>query len=206
MAKYKVGDKVRVRSWDSMMKEYGPYGWYGIKVPGSYFTEEMKCYCGKIVTISKVNEHNNYHIKEDNKEDWKAWSFNDNMFEDVESTIVIYRKDNEVLAVDKGTGETGKAVCAPEDEFDFKIGADLAYDRLMGRKPPFRKRKEKNEFNTEVVCISIGNCTVYKFTVGKIYNIKNGILKDNVGKKITCSSVQNLNDHFLYTKFLEVVK
>ena len=206
MAKYKVGDKVRVRTWDSMAEQFGLDG-TGIKVPGNYFVLKMKCYCGKVVTIARVNSYGEYHIKEDNREGTHSfWWFNDNMLEDVENTIVIYAKGNEVIAINKSTGETGKAVCAPEDEFDFKTGADLAYDRLMGRKPPFRKRKEKNDFNAEVVCISTGNCAVYKFTVGKIYNIKNGILKDNVGKKITCSSVQNLNDHFLYTKFLEVVK
>ena len=46
--------------------------------------------------------------------------------------IVIYRKDNEVIALDKTTGKKGVAKCSPEDEFDFNTGAKLAFERLVG--------------------------------------------------------------------------
>lgn len=61
--------------------------------------------------------------------------FSDNLekVEKVESeTIVIYRKDNKVIALDKSTGEKAEAKCNPVDEFDFRTGAKLAFDRLMG--------------------------------------------------------------------------
>lgn len=58
--------------------------------------------------------------------------FSDNL-EKVESeTIVIYRKDNKVIALDKSTGERAEANCNPADEFDFRTGAKLAFNRLMG--------------------------------------------------------------------------
>lgn len=47
-------------------------------------------------------------------------------------TIVIYRDDNEVTALDKSTGKKAFARCNPADEFDFHIGAKLAFSRLMG--------------------------------------------------------------------------
>ena len=47
-------------------------------------------------------------------------------------TIVIYRDDNEVTALDKSTGKKAIARCNPADEFDFHIGAKLAFSRLMG--------------------------------------------------------------------------
>lgn len=47
-------------------------------------------------------------------------------------TIVIYRKDNKVIALDKSTGEKAEAKCNPADEFDFRTGAKLAFNRLMG--------------------------------------------------------------------------
>jgi len=47
-------------------------------------------------------------------------------------TIVIYRKDNKVVALDKSTGEKAEANCNPADEFDFRTGAKLAFNRLMG--------------------------------------------------------------------------
>lgn len=47
-------------------------------------------------------------------------------------TIVIYRKYNKVVALDKSTGEKAEANCNPADEFDFRTGAKLAFNRLMG--------------------------------------------------------------------------
>lgn len=47
-------------------------------------------------------------------------------------TIVIYRKDNKVIALDKSTGEKAETNCNPADEFDFRTGAKLAFSRLMG--------------------------------------------------------------------------
>lgn len=47
-------------------------------------------------------------------------------------TIVIYRNDNKVIALDKSTGEKAEANCNPTDEFDFRTGAKLAFNRLMG--------------------------------------------------------------------------
>lgn len=49
-----------------------------------------------------------------------------------QETIVIYRKDNKVIALDKSTGEKAEANCNPADEFDFRTGAKLAFNRLMG--------------------------------------------------------------------------
>ena len=47
-------------------------------------------------------------------------------------TIVIYSKGSEVIALDKTDGKKAVAKCSPDDEFDFKVGARLAFDRLMG--------------------------------------------------------------------------
>lgn len=52
--------------------------------------------------------------------------------EKVDTTIVIYRNDNKVVALDKSTGEKAEANCNHADEFDFRTGAKLAFNRLMG--------------------------------------------------------------------------
>lgn len=52
--------------------------------------------------------------------------------EKVDTTIVIYHNDNKVVALDKSTGEKAEANCNPADEFDFRTGAKLAFNRLMG--------------------------------------------------------------------------
>lgn len=58
--------------------------------------------------------------------------FSDNLEKVGSETIVIYRNDNKVIALDKSTGEKAEAKCNPADEFDFRTGAKLAFNRLMG--------------------------------------------------------------------------
>lgn len=62
-----------------------------------------------------------------------CWYFCEEQLEIIkDETIVIYRKDNKVIALDKSTGEKAEANCNPADEFDFRTGAKLAFNRLMG--------------------------------------------------------------------------
>lgn len=58
--------------------------------------------------------------------------FSDNLEKVGSETIVIYRNDNKVVALDKTTGKKAEAKCNPVDEFDFRTGAKLAFNRLMG--------------------------------------------------------------------------
>lgn len=75
-----------------------------------------------------------------------------------QETIVIYRNGNSVVALDKSTGERAEANCNPADEFDFRTGAKLAFNRLMGEdaKPDNGvrevKRKAKVGEYIKVVC------------------------------------------------------
>ena len=62
--RYKVGDKVRVRDWDDIVKEFGICG-ENITIPGCYFVELMKKYCNNIVTISELTISHKYLVKED---------------------------------------------------------------------------------------------------------------------------------------------
>lgn len=50
-------------------------------------------------------------------------------------TIVIYRKDRQVIALDKSTRKKAIARCNPSDEFCFNTGAKLAFERLMSSNP-----------------------------------------------------------------------
>ena len=49
--------------------------------------------------------------------------------------IVIYRKGDETIALDKTTGKKAVAKCHPDDEYDFNTGAKLAFERLTGEQP-----------------------------------------------------------------------
>ncbi len=56
--------------------------------------------------------------------------------------IVIYRKDQKVIALDKYTGKKAEATCNPADDFDFEVGAKLAFERLM--KPECKFKVDDN--------------------------------------------------------------
>ena len=55
-----------------------------------------------------------------------------NFFEKFDETIVIYRNKNKVIALDKSTGKKAEARCNPADDFDFHVGARIAFERLDG--------------------------------------------------------------------------
>ena len=201
MSKFKVGDKVRVRSWESMEKEDGLNYYDSIAVRCS-FVKEMKPLCGKTVTISRASMDGTYCIEEG------GYFWSDGMFETPRATgtIVIYKKDNTVVALDKDTGETGVAICNAEDEFDFLIGADLAYERLRGRKEPPKEREVKEKFyNGKVCCI---NTKRHWFTKGKIYRVKDGYLIDDEGDKnhTPFKSFGQLSGYYTSSEFIEVVE
>lgn len=59
--KYKIGNKVRVREWDDMVREYGIDKYGCINMKPYRFSYLVKNYCGEIVTISEVFD-DGYHI------------------------------------------------------------------------------------------------------------------------------------------------
>lgn len=92
--------------------------------------------------------------------------------------IVIYRKDNTMVAIDKVTGEKAVAKCSPDDTFDYKVGAKLAFKRLMGE-------EEETGGNFKVLCVEdvrYGCCTIV-FKTGKVYEYVNGHCKREDGSK-----------------------
>ena len=199
--KYKVGDKVKVRSWEDMEKERGLDFDGDIKIGDIGFVRDMKEYCGKELTISAVYS-SFYHTLEGG-----SWAYTDEMFEDAPeaATVILYKKDNTVVALDKKTKKEGIAICAPEDKFDFYTGAEIALARLFGKKEP-PKKPEPKYYNGEIVCISKDGCNL---TVGKVYKVKNGKFYDDNGRihgiPYPYVSFKDINDNH-YSKFAELVR
>lgn len=56
MSKFKVGDKVKIKSWEQMFREY-PHNSSNnyISLPVSGFSEEMKSLCSEIATIRSID-------------------------------------------------------------------------------------------------------------------------------------------------------
>lgn len=82
--KYKVGDKVKVRSYNSMKEQYG-VSWDGSIPVRCTFVLNMKKFCEITVTISKVMSKS-YRIREDRAKFY--WS--DDMLESPLNSIAYF--------------------------------------------------------------------------------------------------------------------
>ena len=114
--RFKEGDKVRVKKFKER-----PTSW---EIEG-----KMDHLMGKFVEIKGSTTWGGYKVYD--QKHHCEWNFAEDDLEPVNETIVIYRKDREVIAVDKITGDKAIAKCSPEDTFDFNVGAKLAFERLM---------------------------------------------------------------------------
>ena len=113
--------------------------------------------------------------------------------------IIIYRNGAEVVAKNTATGKTGVARCNPAGEFDFNTGAKLAFERLINPEPVKPKY-----YSGKVVCIkSLESFSI----VGKIYNVKDGILDFENGLTSTTrlKSIDDINIH-CKSKYIELVE
>ena len=91
-----------------------------------------------------------------------------------QETIVIYRNDNKVVALDKTTGEKAEAKCNPADEFDFRTGAKLAFNRLMGEdvKPDDCVREVKRKAKVgEYVKVVNAKPAIHSYKNGDIFKV-----------------------------------
>ena len=83
--KYKVGDKVKIKSldWYNANRDYDG----NVECGFYYFIEEMSKYCGKILTIGEIYRNNRYVLQEDENFAWSDEMFDSNIEnpEDVES-------------------------------------------------------------------------------------------------------------------------
>jgi hypothetical protein len=155
MAKFKVGDKVRVRE----------------DADGYFMEEPMKSMRGKIVTIASDDgtDHMQYNIEE-----FRYW-WDESLFESIaprREFIVIRRSGAETIAElrhDREVIKSGTATCAPSDTFDFQTGATLAFDRLMGR-------EEQSSLSPADIFFAFTGRPAPeppKFYTGKVYSLAN---------------------------------
>jgi hypothetical protein len=145
--KYKVGDKVRVKS--DLVN--GKYYENEANHVGIYFNKDMMEYRGKIVTISQVVHGSGvYRIKEDGR----TWAWSIGMFEEVEkpevveingsaltgvyvtkviynnpATIVFYHRvdvENNRPKIDRSKVYKSVAICKEGDVYDKQKGLEVA--------------------------------------------------------------------------------
>ena len=87
---FKVGDRVRIRDWDDMEREYGTDSDGDIEVSDIIFTRCMRHLCGRYATISSINRQNNII----DLENWSdnsgntSWVFTKSMLEPAEENTL----------------------------------------------------------------------------------------------------------------------
>lgn len=109
-----------------------------------------------------------------------------------QETIVIYRNDKKVVALDKTTGKKAEANCNPADEFDFRTGAKVAFNRLMGEdaKPDDGVREVKRKAKVgEYIKIVDAMPYLIPYKNGDIFKVistsKPGVVIEKDGKPVT---------------------
>lgn len=139
MAKFKVGDRVRIRTWESMEKEFGTNGTYIETYPS--FNETMGKLSGMTAVITSMETTGTrIELKFDEKRDGvdTDWFYSTDMVEpvmQVNQITITDKKNGKVSAVLTENGKyvrSANAKCNPDDTFDFNVGATLAFNRLMG--------------------------------------------------------------------------
>lgn len=192
--KFKVGDRVKcVKCHDGNIKAVGKVGTV-IK-----FSDTCSDYL--IEFDVNVDGHDGCGA---GKKGHCWWLFDRHLelARDKNECIVIYRKDNTVTALNKATGDKAVAKCNPADKFDFMTGAKLAFERLTEIPPVSHK---KPLYNGKVVCVRERYGEL--FTVGKIYEFKDGVVIMNNGRESNkYESLDQFHDRNNSIEFLEVVE
>lgn len=114
--RYKIGDKVRVRQWIDMAKEFGNKDG-NIPINGCLFVKEMKQYCGRTYEVYDTGLY--YYILATENEVLE-WCFTDSMLEDVNS--LSYTTDQLKFKIENATVtfENGEHITAKKEDKDMK--------------------------------------------------------------------------------------
>lgn len=180
--KFKVGDYIICKVSDFWHIHKGWIGQVKDILPTGKITVVGK---GCVITTDKVNCFDLY-IKD-------------------QPTKIVITTDGKTTTAkmyrDKTLVKVETAKCHPDDRFDFMVGAKVAFDRLVGE-----KKEEPKYYNGKVVCVDKPNmCGCY--TVGKIYQIVDGVMRDDYGDP-KGDLVRSFDEwqRFSQSKWLEVVE
>ena len=138
---------------------------------------------------------------------------------DCDKIVIVFDGAETTARLYQGKTVVGKATarCAPDDTYDQRIAAVGALTRLYdgkieiaedGRvKGVFGTPEDKPKyFSGRVVCVdALPGC---RLTIGKIYTFKDGVAENDSRKgRISggpIESVEELNERFIFARFLEV--
>lgn len=147
-----------------------------------YGGHQIECGFGdkqdKYLTYSSAGSHKG--------EGWKTVPFSE--FH-TEETIGVIKRNGDTITVHMGDLH-GTAKCSPDDQFDLYTGCELALRRALGAE---KKEPEKPKYyNGKMVCVENGG--YYWWTIGKIYEYKDGIVTADDGEKYPKHSCEPYKD------------
>ena len=197
--KFKPGDRVQFKTWKEMKKEYGldQDGDIMPKGSGIGFLRSMRFLCGAYATVECVQNNGIVKLKDispENKQKWK-WNFdftaymlkpaNTDKYElhimsDGKKTTAVYKKNGDVVS-------RSEANLHPDDDFNFKTGAQLAFDRVF----PLKAEKKENVLRLFDDC---GNCYGIVGTPTKY--------KDVYGRPLFVGDVVEIENAFISLQFV----
>lgn len=109
-----------------------------------------------------------------------------------EETIGVIKRNGNTITVHMGDLH-GTAKCSPDDQFDLYSGCELALRRALGAEKKEPKEPEKPKYyNGKMVCVDNGGYNWW--TIGKIYEYKDGIVTDDEGYKNPRSNYEPYKD------------
>lgn len=198
--KFKPGDRVQIKTWKEMEKEYGLDKDGDIRCR-NVFNTDMKHLCGTFATISRIGQNgcdvylqdftakgrtffaytldmlkpakneeklrvgdkvqyngSTYEITKEHayKEDTDKYELH--IMSDGKKTTAVYKKNGEIVS-------RSEANLHSDDEFNFKTGAAIAFDRVFQEEP---KKKKLVLYNTFLGNYGIvGTPTKYKDVYGR---------------------------------------
>lgn len=184
MGKFKVGDRVKVNKNTVTInrRTVGECGTVKKLLTDNYCSVEFDKFVGGHDCCGLAKDGYGWNCVEDVLD----------LVKHQNETIVIYRNDNKVIALDKNTGKKAEAKCNPADEFDFRTGAKLAFNRLMGDdvKPDDGVREVKRKAKVgEYVKIVDAMPYLIPYKNGDIFKVistsRHGVVIEKDGKPVT---------------------
>lgn len=175
---FKVGDKVRIRQWDDMVKEYELNKYGNIKLKDDVFCPDMKCLCGKIATIRAFGTSNFVNLEFENEVDKSDyWRYTTEMLEPytprvakVGEYVKVVEGENKdkIFKCTKNFWQTGGFFKNSEYYYSDIVLFPKEYEVLDDYIPPLNCKFVVLEGSEDL-------------TKGKIYEIKNGKFTNDCG-------------------------
>ena len=147
---------------------------------------ERGCYskwCNKICVTKKVITTGTYRPS-----DYEQISADDYIGN---KPIVIYRVGRNVVALDQNTNKNAIAKCHPSDNFNFSVGAKIAFERLLGCNPVADDNKGEAHIQDE--------SAVHKYNIGDRVRLKRDLVIGRTYGMITFC-------HEMYTKDVMTIR